>query len=241
LVEVLGGHGPAQFRRGLQDGLGDVALVEPGLTLFGNDAERVRQIRVAKELARSRRFAVWQIYSPALSIRRQVRRGVFPVGLDDFRHSVTMPGIEDRRLKQLAPGKLAKLVVKLGPPVDGSGYGHRVNARLGHGVNAFRLQVIDCQALGSPAAGVQSVQLAGLRVPVDGKQVAADAIHHRLGNAKDRVRGDAGIDGGTALFKDAGAGLRCLHIAGGHDAVGCNHHGAAIGAVFCGSRGRNQG
>src|ERR1700761_2800061 len=99
-------------------------------------------------------------------------------------------------------------------------------------MDAFCFQAIDCQVFRSPTTGVESVELACLRVPVDGEQVATDAVHHRFGHAENRVRRNAGVDGGSALLQDACAGLGGLHVAGGHDAVGRNHHGAAVGAVF---------
>jgi hypothetical protein len=42
LAQVFGGHGAAQFRGGLQDGVCNVAFVKSGLASLGNDGERVR-------------------------------------------------------------------------------------------------------------------------------------------------------------------------------------------------------
>jgi hypothetical protein len=60
-------------------------------------------------------------------------------------------------LKQLAPCKLAEAVMQLGPAIDGARHGDGIDPILGHLVNTLRFQVIDGQAFGSPATGIQSV------------------------------------------------------------------------------------
>ena len=40
--------------------------------------------------------------------------------------------------------------------------------------------MVDRQPLRSPPARIQPVKLAGFRVPVNGKQIAAHAVHRRL-------------------------------------------------------------
>ena len=87
-------------------------------------------------------------------------------------------------------------------------------------------------SFGRPAAGVEAVELVGLCVPVDGEEIAAHAVHHGFGHAQHRVGRDARIDGRTAALEDARAGLRCLDIAGGHNAVWRDHHAAAVVALL---------
>ena len=91
-------------------------------------------------------------------------------------------------------------------------------------------------AFGRPAAGVDAVKLAGFGFPVDGEEVAADAVGHGLSHAEDGVGGDARVNGGAAASQDTGAGLRGLHVAGGHDAVRRDDHGVAVVAIL-GTRG----
>src|SRR5260370_18572258 len=53
---------------------------------------------------------------------------------------------------------------------------------------ALLLQKINRQPFGRPAAGIHSIQLVGLRVIHNRKQVPADSIHHRLATAHHPVR-----------------------------------------------------
>ena len=52
------------------------------------------------------------------------------------------------------------------------------------------------------------MQLARLRLVDDHEEVAADAVHVRLDQPEDRVRGDRGVDGVAAAIEDLGARLR---------------------------------
>src|SRR5580700_6450713 len=125
-----------------------------------------------------------------------------------------MAGVEDGGSKQVAPRQLAKTVMKLLPAIDRAGNGDRVDAELRHLRNAFGIEVLDGECFGRPAAGIQAIELAGFRIVVDGKEIAADSVHHGLNNAEYGIGGNACVDGGTALLKHTRTGLRSLDLAG---------------------------
>ena len=91
--------------------------------------------------------------------------------------------------------------------------------RLRHLGMSLRLQQRRRQAGRRPAAGVEAVERAGLRVVDDGEQIAADAVRLRLDQAHDGVGRDGGVDRVAASLEDLHAGLRRERLAGGDDAV----------------------
>ena len=56
-----------------------------------------------------------------------------------------------------------------------------------------RVLSVDGERFGRPAAGVDGGQLAGLRLPVDGEEIAADAAALRFDDAQRGVGRDGGI------------------------------------------------
>ena len=95
-------------------------------------------------------------------------------------------------------------------------------------VDAFGLEVIDGQRLGSPAAGVEAVDLAGFRLVDDGEEVATHAVDVGLDDAHDGIGRDGGVDGVAAFFEDVRAGLRGEKLRSRDDAELRDDHGAAL-------------
>ena len=65
-----------------------------------------------------------------------------------------------------------------------------------------------------PTAAVEPVELAGLGIPYDGKEVAANAAAGGLDQAEHRIGGNGCIDRGATALEDVdghlgGQGLRC--------------------------------
>ena len=86
---------------------------------------------------------------------------------------------------------------------------------------------------GDPAAGVESVKLAGLGFVNDGEEVAADTVHHGFDDADHGVGCDRRVHCIAALGQDHRASLRCQRTFGGDDAASRYDHGAALRAVLC--------
>src|SRR5579862_8890888 len=120
---------------------------------------------------------------------------------------------------------------ELGPAVDRAGNSDVVDAELGHFVDALGFQKFDGEIFGSPAGGVEAVELFGFCVVDDGEEVAADAVHHGLDDADGGVGGDDGIDGVAAVGEDLGADLGGEGRFSGDDAAASDDHGASFGAV----------
>ena len=78
----------------------------------------------------------------------------------------------------------------------------------------------DGEAARRPAARVQAVDRAGLRVVVDDEQVAADAVAGRLHQADGGVGGDGRVDGVAAALENLHAGARRQRLARGDDPEG---------------------
>jgi hypothetical protein len=55
---------------------------------------------------------------------------------------------------------------------------------------------------GRPAAGIEAVELAGLGFPIDGEEVAAEAVGVGLGDLEDGVGGNGCVDGGAACLEN---------------------------------------
>src|SRR5262249_33010133 len=106
-----------------------------------------------------------------------------------------MLGVIDRRSKEGLPWKTAEALVRLAPSFDRTGNSDAVNAIARHSLDSLLVEEIDSQLARRPAAGVEAIELARLRVPVDQEQVASDAVHHRLQYTESCIGGDGGIHG----------------------------------------------
>ena len=135
-----------------------------------------------------------------------------------------MFGVINSRREEIFPGKLSKAVVGFGPAIHRAGDGDAVNAGLRHLQCALLFQIFDRESARRPSAGVQAVELAGLGVPVEQEQVAANSVHHGFGNAEHRVRRNGRVDGRTAPRQNLRPGLRSQGVAGGDDASVINDH-----------------
>src|SRR5438445_2588913 len=98
--------------------------------------------------------------------------------------------------------------------------------------DAFALEEFWRQAGGGPAAGIQTVELAGFGLIYDGEEIAANTIHHRREQAQRRVGGHRRVHGVAALAQDAGADLGCQRVLGGDDAVARDDHRARLRATL---------
>ena len=83
----------------------------------------------------------------------------------------------------------------------------------------FDLQELRRQPGRRPAAGVQAVELAGLRLVDDGEQVAADAVVIGSTRPITALVGDRRVDGVAAALENLHAGLRRQRLTRRDDAV----------------------
>ena len=83
----------------------------------------------------------------------------------------------------------------------------------------FRFQQRRRQPARRPPAGVQPKRAGAGRLGDNRKQIAANAVHLRLDDTHDRVRGDGRVDGVAVTLEDLHAGPSCEWLAGGNDAV----------------------
>ena len=147
-------------------------------------------------------------------------------------YRVALLRVEDRRLEQIAPGKMTEAAVERIPSGDSSGHRHCVDANGRHRDHALCFKVLDRQSLRSPSARVQAIKLAGFGVPVDCKEITTHAVRHRLGHAENGVGSDSCVNRRAAMSQNLRSGNGGLRVAGGNDAVGSDDHGASIGAVL---------
>src|SRR5271165_1122439 len=97
--------------------------------------------------------------------------------------------------------------MQLGPSIDHAWNCDGINTKLGHRRDAFLVEMVNRESLRCPAAGIQAVDLARLRLPINGKEIAAHAVGSRFGDVEYRVGGDCGIDGRAAPLEDERTGL----------------------------------
>ena len=135
--------------------------------------------------------------------------------------------------------------MQLGPAVHRPRHRPRVGARGGNVPVGIGGNLVRGERGGSPAGAVQAVEAAGLRVPDDGEQVAADAARHRLHQSEGGVDRDGGVGGAASFLQHVHADLDRERVGGGHHPVtgeddGPGGEGAPLGPVGAGRCGAHQ-
>src|SRR5438105_13868267 len=102
--------------------------------------------------------------------------------------------VENRRRKQVLPGNASEALVRFAPSFHSAGDGYTVNALLRHRSDALLLEKINGQTTGRPAAGIQSVELVAFGLPINKEEIATNAVHHRLGDAKYCIGGNGSVN-----------------------------------------------
>src|SRR5271166_3056944 len=92
--------------------------------------------------------------------------------------------------------------------------------------------MLNGESLRCPAAGVEAVDLACLRLPINGKEIAAHTVGSGFGDIEYSVGSDCGIDGRAAPFEDERPGLCGRNLTGGNHAVLRSDDGAPVGTVL---------
>ena len=82
------------------------------------------------------------------------------------------------------------------------------------------LKILQAQRIRGPPAGVETVELATLRIPHDGEEIAADPIACGLHEAQHGVGGDGRVDCVASCFQDVQSHLSCKRLTGGCHGVG---------------------
>ena len=89
---------------------------------------------------------------------------------------------------------------------------------------------------GAGPEAFRPVQFAGLGVPVESEQVAAQAVLHGFDDGEHGVGGDGGVDGRAAARQNLRRRLRGERLAGGCDSLLRDHLRAAVIAALSGQR-----
>ena len=144
-------------------------------------------------------------------VRDRLRRRRPEAG-GDFHHRKAVLRVPDRRREVGRERQLAEPIVQRGPTADRSRHRHGERPAVRHFGKTF--QQIGAERPRRPPARVQAVDLVLPGDVDDGKQVAADAVHHRLGHAGDRIRRDRRIDRVAAAREDLHRRLRRERLAG---------------------------
>ena len=149
-----------------------------------------------------------------------------PAARDALGQREAVLGVVDGRREQLRERLGAEPRAHRIPSGHDAWHRHRVDAALRHRLVAFRREEVDGQSRRRPAARVEAVDRAGLRLVVEDEQVAADAVAGRLHQADGGVGGDGGVDRVAAALENLHAGARGQRLAGGDDAEGRGDHRA---------------
>src|ERR1700691_33430 len=139
-----------------------------------------------------------------------------------------MLGVKDRGLEEAAPRQFPPAIMQLGPSIDHARNGDRIDAGLRHLRDAILVEMLNRKSLGCPPACVQAVDFAGLRLPIDGEEIAAHAVGSGFCDIEYSVGCDCGIDGGPTPFKDARSSLRGRNLTGGNHTVLRSDNGASV-------------
>src|SRR4051812_16630700 len=115
-----------------------------------------------------------------------------PVIGNPLSYRISLTRIINRRFENIRPGEPSETLMQLRPAIYGARDRGRVDpcAEIRY---SLAFEEIDGQCFGSPATGIQAVELFGFGVPVENHQITADAVHHRLHHTDHGVRGDRGI------------------------------------------------
>src|SRR5205085_10985040 len=108
----------------------------------------------------------------------------------------------DCRLKNIFPGQMSKTSVQRLPARHCPGHSNGINPELRHRRHVLGFQVLNRQSLRGPATRVQSVKLAGFRVPINGEQIATYAVLHWLNETDSSVSCDCGVYCRTAFAQN---------------------------------------
>src|SRR4029079_16182761 len=103
----------------------------------------------------------------------QCRRACLPAARDDLRYGKAIASVSDGGGEDFVERQLAEAVVELGPTVDAAGDGHAERSAAGNELQVALLELVEREAAGTAAAGVETVEFFSLRVPDDREQVAA--------------------------------------------------------------------
>ena len=138
----------------------------------------------------------------------------------------------NRRSKNLFPRQLSETLVGLTPSFNRARNGYAMNAVLRHRRDSLLLQKINRQAARCPAAGVQAVQFPALRVPINQEEIAANAVHHRLGDTEHSIGCNGRVNRRAPTRQNLRAGLRRENMAGRDDSMVVDDHGTSVGTLL---------
>src|SRR5580704_19062281 len=126
--------------------------------------------------------------------------------MDDLGHNVTVFGVINGWSKKIFPRHAPEALVGLAPSFNRARDGDAVNPVLGHRRNAVFCQKLDGKSTWRPAARIQAVEFASLRLPVNEKQITADSVVHRLGDAEHGIGSNRSVDRRPTLSEDLASG-----------------------------------
>src|SRR5579872_5644075 len=113
--------------------------------------------------------------------------------------------------------------MSLAPSFDGARNGDAMNSVARHGCNSLLRQKLHGKPAWRPSARVQPIKFAGLRVPVNEKQIAAHPVAHWVGDAEYGVGSNGGVHCRSAFSQNLRSSLRGQVMTGGDDAS-LRHH-----------------
>src|SRR3954470_18071712 len=115
------------------------------------------QVRIFKNLARARSFAVRKKGASRIGVVAQLSFAGRPITREYFSDGKTFFGETDGGLKQFGQRLFAEAMRKLIPTLDRSGDGHGIDAGLRHFVKTFFTKSRRGQAGRRPTAGIQTI------------------------------------------------------------------------------------
>jgi hypothetical protein len=92
--------------------------------------------------------------------------------------------------------------------------------------------MVDRELRRRPAAGIETVQLAGLGVIDDGEQVASHAVHHGLDDTHCGVGRHDRVDRIPATSEDRRSGLGRKRVFRGNDSAAADDHRASLRSIL---------
>ena len=203
------------------DFLRDTSLIELITTLSGDRAVGRTQLRQGHNFTDLRSTPLLQVDSRRIGPRGETLHRAPPSAPDDVTDGKALLGGVDARLKQFFKRHRPKSGPQFLPAIDASR--DRPRQRTGFGNLSFCVGFLAQQGSRqlewTAARGIQTIKLLRLVVPIDSKQIAADATTHWLDNTQHCVCRDRRISCVASRLEDVQARLCRQRLTGCHNSM----------------------
>ena len=201
--------------------------------MIGDHRQGLRVIPVFENLPRRRRMTARHKCRRKVRYIQQTAPVRFPGRRRFFGNRHTLVRIVNRGSEKVRHRHPAKFLPQGIPSRHGAGHGHQMDTMRGRfAADPFRLQRVNTQTFRRPARRIQPIQFLRLRIPNNGQQIAAHAVHHRLSGSQHSVGSNCGVYRAAAAIQDGGSRLGCQYLTRGDNSRRTYNGGTRLFRIF---------